>query len=187
MNSVHISHISLRSILILSHLHVGLHNGIVPSGFLTKILYVFRIFICVLHARHILHLTALIINVSGEGCEPWSSSLRSFLQTLLTPKYSLEHPERWGTHPISKRDSKDDSSITATEDSIHRSQWPREVYGTKCPRPLKHWDHGFESHSSMDVCVYSMCVCVCVCVCFLCRYRPCDRLMTRPSSPANCL
>jgi hypothetical protein len=36
------------------------------------------------------------------------------------------------------------------------------------------------------------CVCVCVCVCvrfsvFVYRQRPCDELITRPRSPADCL
>jgi hypothetical protein len=35
-----------------------------------------------------------------------------------------------------------------------RSQWP-------CLRPLKHWDHGFESHSGH---VLLFCVCVVLCV-----------------------
>jgi hypothetical protein len=33
-------------------------------------------------------------------CEPRSSSLRSFRQTPLTSKYSLEHPEIWDTSDL---------------------------------------------------------------------------------------
>jgi hypothetical protein len=66
--------ISLRSILILfTHLHVGLSNGLVPSGFPTKILYasVFFPFVLMPFPSHPLHLVITVIH--GEGCKLWSS------------------------------------------------------------------------------------------------------------------
>jgi len=47
--------ISLRPILILSYLHLSLPNGLLPSGFLTKILYAFLIFsMCATRPTHII-------------------------------------------------------------------------------------------------------------------------------------
>lgn len=78
---------SLRSILIFSHLYLSLPGVLVPSGFVTKILYAFLIFrICVLHVPPIS--SSLI----------WSLyvSLYNFLHPSfflpLRCKYSPQHP-----------------------------------------------------------------------------------------------
>jgi hypothetical protein len=62
IQSIPLHTISLRSILILpSHLLLGLHSGLFPSGFLRKILYAFLFSPCVLYVVHHLILLDLII------------------------------------------------------------------------------------------------------------------------------
>jgi hypothetical protein len=55
------------------------------------------------------------------------------------------------------------------------------MWRKKCLHPIEHWDRGFESHSRYG-CLYIFCVCV-----VLCKYRPCDGLMTSPKSPTGFL
>jgi hypothetical protein len=74
-------HISLRAILMLiSHLCVGLPNGLFPSGFPSKI----PVWIPLLpHSCYMpAHLTLVdfILIILGEECKLWSSSLCCFLQ-----------------------------------------------------------------------------------------------------------
>jgi hypothetical protein len=58
------------------------------------------------------------------------------------------------------------------------------VWSMKSLRSLERLDRGFESHSKpwMSVCTLILCSC-----CLMCRYRPCDGLITRPRSPADCV
>jgi len=44
---------------------------------------------------------------------------------------------------------------------------------------LKHWDHGFKSHSSHG------CMSALLCCAVLCRYRSCNGLITSPRSLTN--
>jgi len=82
--------ISLRSILILSsHLHLGLPNGFLPSGFLTNILYVFLF--SPVHAtcptHFILFLELITLIIFGEACKLWSFSLCSLFQPPTTSSF----------------------------------------------------------------------------------------------------
>jgi hypothetical protein len=59
----------------------------------------------------------------------------------------------------------------------------RAVYGMNCFRSLERWDRRLESHSRDGcLCVFILCLC-----CYVCRYRPCDELIPRPSSPTDCV
>jgi hypothetical protein len=61
-------HHTLRSILILSaHLRLGLPNGLLPSGFLTNILYAFLLSpIRATFPGHLILLDLLILSILGE-------------------------------------------------------------------------------------------------------------------------
>jgi hypothetical protein len=50
-------------------------------------------------------------------------------------------------------------------------------------RPLKHWDHGFESHLRHEcLCAFILCL-----RCSVCRYRPCEGLIPRPRGSTGCV
>jgi hypothetical protein len=75
---------SLRSTVILSsHLRLGLPSGLFPSGFFTKILYAFLFspILATCPAHRILH-DLIIQIILGEKYKLWSSSSCSFLYPL---------------------------------------------------------------------------------------------------------
>jgi hypothetical protein len=95
------NHVSLKFILIFfTNLCLGLPCGHFPSGLLTKILYTFLIcHICSTFLAHIILLDFINLMILCHEWKPWSSSLCSFHQPLVTsslfplrPKYSLQHP-----------------------------------------------------------------------------------------------
>jgi hypothetical protein len=55
------------------------------------------------------------------------------------------------------------------------------VWVTNYLHALEHWSYGFESQSRY-VCLFILCL-----RCSVCRYRPCDRLITLPRSPTVCV
>jgi hypothetical protein len=61
-----------------------------------------------------------------------------------------------------------------------RSQWSCGL--RRGSWPVGCWDRGFESRSR-----HGCLSLVFLCCVFLCRYRPCDELITRPRSPTVCL
>jgi hypothetical protein len=86
INSVHTIPSYLRYILILStHLRLGLHSGLSPTGFPTNILHAFLLntirSICPVHLILIDLITLIEL---GEEWKLWSSSVCSFLQTSVT-------------------------------------------------------------------------------------------------------
>jgi hypothetical protein len=78
--------IPLRSILVLcSHLRLRLPRGFFPSGFPTKILYVFCCFpIRSTCSIHLILSDLIVLLVLDEKHNLWSSSLRNFLQSPAT-------------------------------------------------------------------------------------------------------
>jgi hypothetical protein len=99
--------VSLRSTLILSsHLHLGLPSGLTPSGFPIKILYAYLIspMRTTWLARFIL-LDFITLIMFGEAYKLWSSSLCSLLQLHLSTLFS-------NTFNLS-------SSLSVTETKFH--------------------------------------------------------------------
>ena len=80
-----------RSILILfSNLHLGLPNGLLPSGFPTKILYALLFSPMLATCPVSLILPDLMSRISfGKGFRSWISALCSLLQSLLGPNILL--------------------------------------------------------------------------------------------------
>jgi len=77
--------ISLRSISMLSsHLHLGLLNGLLPSGFPTEILCAFLI--VSMRATYLTHVIRdfITLTIFVEACKLWSSSLCSLLNPPAT-------------------------------------------------------------------------------------------------------
>jgi hypothetical protein len=89
LNLVHIPTF-LRSILILSsHLRLGLPSGLFPSGFPTQSLHSLYPPIRAKCPAHLILLDFITRRVMGEEYRSWSSSLWSFLHSLLTrPSYA---------------------------------------------------------------------------------------------------
>lgn len=73
MTPIHIPNpIFQRSILISSHIHLGLSSGLLPSGFSTRILYVFLISLCALHVSPISSKSEVQCNITYQaGLEKW--------------------------------------------------------------------------------------------------------------------
>jgi hypothetical protein len=84
--------------------------------------------------------------------------------------------------------------ITTFTWALHRSlSWARSIQSLpshptslrsmNCLHSLELWDRGFESKSRHGcLCAFILCLC-----CSVCRYRPCDGLIPRPRSPADCV
>ena len=76
---------SLRSIVISSHLHLGLPTGLLPSGLPTKILYDPRLSpIRATRPTHFYFLDLINQIIFSEQYRSWSSSLRSLLHFAVT-------------------------------------------------------------------------------------------------------
>jgi hypothetical protein len=92
--------ISLRSILILSsHLHLGLSIGLLPSGFLAKTLYEFRVPMSAIYHTHIIVLDLITLSIFGEEYMLRRSLLYCFLKFLIFKRSSVQ---RFSQHSVRK-------------------------------------------------------------------------------------
>ena len=86
IQSIYPHHTSWRSILILStHLRLGLHSGLLPSGFLSKTLYTpLSSPICATCPAHLILLDFITHAILGEEYKSFSSSLWNLLHSPVT-------------------------------------------------------------------------------------------------------